>query len=372
MPTPALRPTSAALLAAAAALTLSACGSSDKADALTHRNKKQVAAGAAEQRAAAVPAATGDLTEGAVKGGLPSVVAVSVNSGGVTRTGTGTLLAAGEVVTEAKLVSTASGLPAAGVTIREGNGEEHAGVVDGIDRLSGLAAVRVQDLTAVPVAQWSKAPVVLGQQVVSLGFLSARRPAMRPGTVVTTGRSVRANGDAEVGLFEATATLGSQGFGGPVVDAEGRVVGITTKGLASAIPGTVVALPIKSALRIVTQLRDEGAVRRAYLGIDTVGITPSRAEELNLSTSAGVLLRSITPGSPASFVGLKKPTGTATIGGREIPSGGDVIVALDKTKINEPEDLDAAIARRHPGQRVALHLIRGDHAAVVRVTLGEH
>lgn len=367
MPLP--RPTVLACLLAGAMtpIALASCGG-DEAPTRAAAAKEPDTAAA---KAAGVPAATGDLSGGAVKGGLPSVVAVSVSSGGDTRTGTGTLVAAGTVVTDAKLVTTASGASAAGVTVREGNGEEHAGVVDGIDTLSGLAALRVRDLTAVPVAKWSKAPVVLGQQVVGLGFLSARRPAMRPGTVVTTGRAVRGDGNSEVGLFETTSNVGAQGIGGPVVDGAGDVVGITTKGLASMVPGTVVVLPSKSALRIATALAERGRVARAYLGIETVTVTPTRAAELRLRTASGVLLRTVVPGSPASFVPLKKPTGTVTIGGREIPSGGDVIVAIDKTKVNEPEDLDAAIASREPGKRVALHIVRGDKAVVVRVTLGE-
>lgn len=369
MPLPLTTPATALLAGAVTALALAGCGRDDTPPGQAKAKTGKATSAAA--KAAAVPAATGDLSEGAVKGGLPSVVAVSVSSGGLTRTGTGTLVAPRTVVTDARLVTTASGASAAGVSVREGNGEEHAGVVDGIDRLSGLAAIRVRDLSAVPVARWSKAPVVLGQQVVGLGFLSARRPAMRPGTVVTTGRAVREVGIAEVGLYEATANVGAQGIGGPVVDGDGAVLGITSRGLTSMVPGSVVVVPAKSALRIATALAERGRVVRAYLGVDTVAVTPTRAEELRLRTAKGVLLRGVAPGSPASFIALKRPTGFVTVGGREIPTGGDVIVAIDRTKVDEPEDLDAAIANREPGRRVALHIVRGDKAVTLRVTLGE-
>lgn len=355
---------------AATALTLQGCGDGDEASGKNGSTPPSSVLRSAD--APGMPEVAGSaLSVGAVKGGMPSVVAVSVSSGGLTRTGSGTLLADGTVVTDAKLVSTASGAAAAGVTVREGNGEEHAGTVDGVDALTGLAALRVRDLTAVPIAKTSDAPVVLGQEVAGLGYLSARRPALRSGAVVTTDRAVRADGIAEVGLFEATSALGAQGFGGPVVDAKGRVVGITTKALASMVPGTVVALPIRSAQRIAKALAARGRVARAYLGVETVGITPTRAEELRLRTSSGVLLRSVVPGSPAAFVPLRKPTGTQTIGGRVIPSGGDVIVGIDKTQVAEPEDLDRALANRAPGRRIALKIIRDDRAVTVKVTLGE-
>ncbi len=359
--------TAAAALAAALLLGVAGCG----ADSGTATSQTTPAADAAARAADVPEAAGGDLHESAVKLGLPSVVAVTVSTGGETRNGTGTVLATGLVATDAALVTTASGAPAAGVTVREGNGDEHTAVVEGLDALSGLAALRSSGLTAVPVAKPAKDQAVLGEQVVALGFLSARRAAMRPGTVVTTGRAARGQGLAEVGLFEASTPLGAQGFGGPIVNAKGGVVGISTRRLAPMIPGTTVALPIASAQRISKALGEGGRVARAYLGIETVGLTASRAEELRLKTSGGVLLRTIAPGSPAAFSTLRRPTGTTAIGGRSIPTGGDVIVQLDGREIREPEDIDAALATMRPGQRVTMRVIRGDESADVKATLSE-
>ncbi|MBJ7471892.1 MAG: serine protease [Solirubrobacteraceae bacterium] len=357
------------LLLAPAALVLAfgvaGCGDS------TDDAKQTTGTTSAAARAADVPDLASGTHEQAVSVGLPSVVAVSVSTGGETRNGTGTLLASGLVATDAALVTTAAGAPAAGVTVREGNGEEHAGVVDGIDALSGLAAVRVRDLSAVPVAKTAKEPAVLGQPVVALGFLSSRRPAMRPGTVLTTGRAARGEGLAEVGLFEASAPLGAQGLGGPLVNLQGQVVGISTRRLEAMSPGAAVGLPVASAVRIVKALGEAGRVRRAYLGIETVGLSPTRVKELDLTTSTGVLLRAIAPGSPAAFSTLRPPTGTTSIGGRSIPTGGDVIVQLDGKQITEPEDIDAALATMQPGKRVTMKVIRGQESVDVKATLNE-
>ena len=194
---------------------------------------------------------------------------------------------------------------------------------------------------------------------------------MRPGTVVTTGRSARGQGLAEVGLFEAAAPLGAQGFGGPLVDDRGQVVGISTRRLAPMVPGATVAMPIASAQRITKALGEGGRVRRAYLGIETVGLTASRAKELGLRTSSGVLLRTIAPGSPAAFSTLRAPTSTTAIGGRSIPTGGDVIVQLEGRPLKEPEDIDAALATMQPGKRVTMKVVRGDESADVKATLAE-
>lgn len=369
---------------------------------------------------------TAQLMTAAVDRALPSVVAVSVTRGGVTTTGTGTVLTDGYVVTDAALVGSAGPAPTpkptpkatpkpvstpaattptgttpqsttpaattpepagtpkpvatprplpklaapAIVTVREASGEEHPGTVEGTDAVSGLAVLRVGELDAVPIAKGGSAPE-LGEQIAAVAYLSARRPAVRPGSLVTVGRAARRDREVEVGLVEATAPLGAQGYGGPLVDGRGQVIGITTRVLPSVVPGTVVALPYASALRITKALADRGRVLRAYLGLDTVGITPDRAEELRLSTSSGVLIRTIVSGSPASFSALKPATGMTRIGGRLIPTGSDVITQIDGKLITEPEDLDAVLATKQPGERVVLKVVRGSKSLTVRVTLGQ-
>ncbi len=397
-----------ACLLCATALPIAACGS----DGQPFEQRGEGPAKVSDETT------TAQLMRNAVDDALPSVVAVSVTTGGVTITGTGTVLTEGYVVTDASLVGgsapnakaapepspsatptpTPTSTPAATtpagttpaatpepqatprplpklptpaiVTVREASGEEHPGTVEGTDPVSGLAVLRVGELDAVPVAKGGRAPE-LGEQIASVAYLSARRPAVRPGSLVTVGRAARRDREVEVGLVEATAPLGAQGYGGPLVDSKGQVVGITTRVLPSVVPGTVVALPYASALRITKALADRGRVRRAYLGLDTVGITPDRAEELRLSTSSGVLIRTIVSGSPASFSSLKRPTGMTRIGGRLIPTGSDVITQIDGKPLKEPEDLDAALATMQPGQRVTLRVIRGSKSATVPVTLGE-
>ena len=377
---------------------------------------------------------TAQLTTAAVKTALPSVVAVSVSRGGSTLTGTGTVLARGLVVTDAMLVGGASvaatptpspkptskptpkptSTPAAGgttpqgttpatttpsgtspttpakatprptprvaplpriatpptVTVREASGEEHDATVEGVDPVSGLAVLRVGELDSVPTARAGAAPK-LGEQLAAIAYLSARRPAVRPGTVVATGRSSRRNRESEVGLIEATAPLGQQGIGGPLVDGRGQVVAITTRAITSIVPGTVVGLPYANSIRISRALLADGKVRRAYLGLDTVGITPSRADELHLSTASGVLIQTIVPGSPAAFSSLKGATGHTWIGGRLIPTGSDAITSIDGKPVREPEDLDAALATMQPGHKATLRVIRDTHGLDVHVTLSE-
>lgn len=321
----------------------------------------------------ATPAATTvdaqqQLTQRALKRAMPSVVAVSVTRGTTTRTGTGTVLIRGQVTVDATLVGSPTSTTPAVLSVREASGEEHTASLEGTDRLSGLAVLRVSELEAVPPAKGGGA-AALGQPVAALGYLSARRPAVRPGAVVAVGRSVRAAGNAEGGLLEATASLGGQAIGGPLVDAEGRVVALTTRTLVSLVPGTVVGLPYASAARVTRELASVGKVRRAYLGVETVGITPTRAKELGLQTASGVLVGRLIPGSPAAVSSLKGPTGTVKIGGRPIPTGSDAIVAINGTRVREPEDLEAALQELRPGTTARLKVIRGDQSLTISIPL---
>lgn len=349
----------AALLSTAALTLLAGCGGDDD-------GQPAGTAVGAPGRPAATPAAT----TAAIKHGLPSVVAVIVGTGDGALTGTGTVVGSDVVITDSTLVADASGASKAGVTIRTADGDEHPGVVDGVDALTGLAAVRVRGIDNLPAAARGSAPT-LGAPVTALGVISGRRTAVRPGTIVEFGRSVRSGGIAEADLFAASATLGVQGVGGPLVDDAGRVVGIVTRALTSLIPGAATALPMPAATRIAQALRDGGRVRRAYLGLEVVAVTPPRATELRLTTSTGLLVSGTAPGSPASFAGFKAPTGTDEIGGREIPTGGDVVVRVDGIRLAQSEDLDAALALIKPGHIAKFTVIRGDKSVTVSVRLGE-
>lgn len=353
----------AALLAATS--LLSACGSDpESAETSTSADRQET------KTEGGVTVAGPPVVRGAVEHALPSVVSVGVTTNGETTIGNGTMLDGGAIVTDAFLVSQAGGVARTGITVRDGAGREYPAVVDGVDRVTRLAVLRARELRSVRPAR-SGEPPVLGTEIATLAWLAARRPSVRAGTIVSTGRSVRGNGIAEVGLFETEGALGTTGIGGPVVDGDGRVIGITTRAVPAKVPSAVVAVPMAAASRIAKALREEGRVRRAFLGVETIEVTPARAAELRLRTSKGLILRSTATGSPAALAPFKEPTGTTTIGGKPIPTGGDVIVAVGGTPVATSEELDTQLLRRSPGDRLALKVIRGDRSVNVPVTLGE-
>lgn len=143
--------------------------------------------------------------------------------------------------------------------------------------------------------------------------------------------------------------------GGPLVDAEGRIVGINTTGLAR---GRSLAVPASTVDRVTTELLEKGHIRRGYLGL---GMMPLRLPEelknkLNLPAANGMMVLSVEPGGPAGAAGA------------EI---GDVLVSLDGKPVSDVDDVQAALGGERLGHAVRALVIRGGASAELTITVGE-
>jgi S1-C subfamily serine protease len=133
-----------------------------------------------------------------------------------------------------------------------------------------------------------------------------------------------------------------RGFaGGPLIDADGSVIGMNTRTL---LRGADLAIPVVTLRRVVDELRQHGGVRRGYLG---VGAYPARNPD-------GALVASIEDGGPGAVAGILV---------------GDVLIELDGVAIIDPDSLRTALGDR-PGQTVKLVLLRGGQRQELQVTLG--
>jgi S1-C subfamily serine protease len=143
--------------------------------------------------------------------------------------------------------------------------------------------------------------------------------------------------------------------GGPLVDAEGRIVGINTTGLAR---GTGLAVPASTVDRVATELLEKGHIRRGYLGL---GMMPLRLPEelkskLDLPAANGMMVLSVEPGGPADAAGA------------EI---GDVLVSLDGKPVCDVDDVQAALGGERLGHAVRALVVRGGASAELAITVGE-
>ena len=159
-------------------------------------------------------------------------------------------------------------------------------------------------------------------------------------------------------FIQTDAVINPGNSGGPLLDMQGRVVGINT---AIASPtgyylGYGFAIPSNLAAGVIEDLVEFGEVRRARLGVRMTTITPEDAEFFDLKDVSGVLVQGVTQGGPADEAGIRQ---------------GDVIVSVDGEPISGSGGLQQEVAERSPGDRVELGIVRDGRGSTVSVELDE-
>lgn len=214
--------------------------------------------------------------------------------------------------------------------------------VAGRDPTIDVAVLKV-DAPGVAVAEVADSDAVrVGHIVLALGA----GPRASWGVVSSVG-------DARMLHLDLTLYPGFSG--GPLVDAQGRVVGINTSG---ASRHWQLAIPAAAVNRVVDELQRRGRIPRAYLGVSTQAVRlpePVR-QRLSLDQQTAVIVVEVQPGSPAAAAGL-------TIG--------DVIVSLGATRIADPTDLKSALRPDRVGESVTASVLRGGEPKDLPVTVGE-
>jgi putative serine protease PepD len=169
---------------------------------------------------------------------------------------------------------------------------------------------------------------------------------MTAGIVSATGRDIQApDGLTIPDAIQTDAAINHGNSGGPLLDGQGHVVGVTSQiqgGTVDANVGVGFAIPSDTARSVAQQLIDHGTASHPWLGVQL------------RATGAGVVVARVVPGGPAAKAGLQ----------------GDAIVALDGRKITTTAQLADAVAHRRPGDTVRLATVRNGTQRIVSVTLG--
>jgi serine protease Do len=213
----------------------------------------------------------------------------------------------------------------------------------GVDADNDLVVLAV-DTAGAPALPWADSPPELGATVFAVANIPDSH-RVTVGTVSAVDRSFRGpRGRLVRGGVEHTAPLARGSSGGPIVDADGRLLGITTLRLGD---GFSVAQPAGPALRErIDALAAGREPRRRLLGI---GVAPAHVAQrmrqaVGLPDLPGVLVRAVEPDSPAARAGLRQ---------------GDLITAVAGNEITDADDLSAALDALPGGQTLALHVVRG-------------
>jgi len=275
---------------------------------------------------------------GGAIGQLADRVASSVvRIGGGWRSGSGVVIANGAVLTNAHNVRGER------MTVVFGDGRRADAGLAGLD-IDGDLAVLSVDTGAAPPLDWTEQAAALGSAVFAV-TANGGGPRVTVGFVSSVAQAFRGpRGRRISGSLEHTAPLAPGSSGSPLVDRQGRFVGLNTNRLGG---GFYLALPADEALRQrVTALQRGESVERPRLG---VGIAPSRAARrlrraVGLPELDGVLVRDVEGGSPAERAGIQE---------------GDLLIAAAGRPLREPDDLYDALGGVSAGESLEMRVVRG-------------
>jgi len=285
----------------------------------------------------------------------------------------------GEIVTNAHVVTEESNdgrTPAKEVFIEFSNRNVLEAQIVGFDPFADVALLKVEPegfpLHALELGD--DAELEVGEPVAAIGSPFGEQRSLSVGVVSATDRAVKSLTQFEIeGAIQTDASINPGNSGGPLLEAAGRVVGINQQIETSsgANDGVGFAVPTTAIEHSVEQLREDGHVEYAYIGVSSQPLYPQLAHELGIDSDFGALVARVVPGGPADKAGLKGADGSIQFQAAEYETGGDVIVEADGHKVVQPDALVRAVGEKEPGEKLELTILRGDKRQTIDVTLGK-
>jgi S1-C subfamily serine protease len=269
------------------------------------------------------------------------------------------------------------------VIVTFANGMWATAEVVATDPQSDLAVLKVEapkgvELKPLPLAEPNSLRV--GHTVIAIGNPFGLEGTMTTGIVSAVGRSFPV-GEATGGRYtlpdviQTDAAINPGNSGGPLLNLAGEVVGVNAaiESTTGVNAGVGFAIPINTVKRIVPQLIESGRAAYPYLGISaqTLPTLADLALEYDVPVTRGVLVSTVTEGSPAAQAGLRGGNRTVNFRGAEVQLGGDIITAIDGTPLRSFDELlSYLVSYCSPDQTVTLTVVRGSQTLEIPVTLG--
>jgi S1-C subfamily serine protease len=274
---------------------------------------------------------------------------------------------AGHIITNEHVVAGASF-----VSVRFWNGQTYQAEVIGSDASTDVALLKVDAPASLltPLSFGDSDRVAVGDQVVAIGSPFGLEGTVTSGIVSALHRQMTSPNNFTIDdSIQTDAAINHGNSGGPLLDAQGRVIGVTAQieSDSGGNDGVGFAVPSNTVRSIVSQLLESGKVEHAYLGVGLETIPASAASRLGLV--AGAEVTEVRSGTPAARAGLRGASGSRTVEGQSYPVGGDVITAVDGRRVSTSDELRRAIDAKKPGDTVSLTYSRAGHTHTVEVTL---
>lgn len=207
------------------------------------------------------------------------------------------------------------------------------------DPASDLALVKIEPRTDLPIAEiGDSTDLAVGDWVIAIGSPFTLESSVSAGIISGTNRRRQLSRDVAGQFLQTDAAINPGNSGGPLVDLEGRVVGINTaiSSRTGGFEGVGFAIPISRAMWIKNELQTYGKVRRALAGIRVSAIPYEVAQNLDLPELSGVLVNSVVPGRPGDVAGLLPGDVITRFAGHRISSDVEFAELVQQSPIDQP------------------------------------
>ena len=268
------------------------------------------------------------------------------------------------------------------------DGNVYSAELVGFDQFADLAVLKVNNITSdklMPLSLANSSALRIGETVVAIGNPFGLSGSMTVGIVSGLGRLLPSNENGEnlpgttssfsiPNIIQTDAAINPGNSGGPLIDTQGSVIGINTAIFSNTgvYSGVGFAIPSNTISKVVTSLIQTGSYLHPYIGIVGLSLTPDLSKQIGVSQTKGFLITSITDGSPAEKADLKAGTSTKTYNGREINTGGDIILKIDNREVTKIDDILAYLeSQKQVGDNVHLTIQRDNAIRELDLVLGE-
>ncbi|HYH06670.1 MAG TPA: trypsin-like peptidase domain-containing protein [Thermoanaerobaculia bacterium] len=239
------------------------------------------------------------------------------------------------------------------IIVNTQDGRQLPATLLGVDPDSDLAVLRVADknLAAAPIG--TSSDLMIGESVVAVGNPFGLSGTVTTGVVSALGRSVPSQDQTRTftDFIQTDASINPGNSGGPLLNIEGKVIGINVAIYAQA-QGIGFAIPVDRAKKVIADLLQYGEVHSAWIGAVTATLTPEEARRLDQKTQRGAVVVRVFSGSPAEAAGLRT---------------GDVITSVGGKPVDSREAFSTAVATLAPGQTISMTVDRAGSSRTVQV-----
>jgi S1-C subfamily serine protease len=267
------------------------------------------------------------------------------------------------------------------------DGNVYSAELVGFDQFADLAVIKVKNITSdklTPLPLANSTNLRIGETVVAIGNPFGLSGSMTVGIVSGLGRLLPSNENGEnlgttssfsiPNIIQTDAAINPGNSGGPLIDTQGRVIGINTAIFSNTgvYSGVGFAIPSNTISKVAQSLIQTGSYRHPYIGIIGLSLTPDLAKQIGLAQTKGFLITSITKGSPAEKADLRAGTTTKTLNGRDFDVGGDIILKIDHRDVTKIDDILAYLeSQKHVGDKIHLTILRDNTIRELDLVLGE-